>query len=86
MSIRFPIWVGATSVSGSTLTEEERKSAIGFRLWPFFHALPAGDGTVSQADRQQATGLYAGILAGGAPAGDAGIMTLNTGWWGPTFN
>ena len=44
-------------------SEEKRKSAIGFAFWPFFWALPAGDGTVSQADRQQVLGAYAGILS-----------------------
>jgi hypothetical protein len=48
-------------------TEEKRKSAIAFALYPFFPGLPAGDGTISQADRQQVTGAYAGILSGGAP-------------------
>lgn len=39
-----------------------------------------------QMFRRQPIGLWVGSTSVGVPAGDAGIMTLNTGYWGATYN
>lgn len=56
-------------------TRNKRASAI-FPLLPFRGMLPAPDGTIGQADRQQVVFLYAGILAAAPAAGIPGVMPL----------
>lgn len=48
-------------------TREKRVSAVSVTL-PWRGALPVGDGTIDQGDRQQAGLMYRGILAGAAAA------------------
>lgn len=58
-------------------SREKRASAIGL-MRPWMLVLPAPDGTISQADRQQVDFSYSGILSGAfvPPALITYIMTV----------
>ena len=66
----------ATSLNGTNSTGERTslKTAVA--------VLPDPYGVGAESDRT--VSIYAKWEAG-APAGNAGIMTTNTGFWGPTF-
>ena len=63
-------------------SRENRASAVHVGL-PWRGLYPIGDGTISQADRQQTAAFYAGVLAGGpppAPTVEAYTQAIPPGW------